>query len=58
MLNITTREGEGDFHLDCRIEGTRGEIAQELFAVLNELSKSDEELVAKALELYLTERGF
>ena len=47
MLNITTKEDVGGFHLECKIEGTRGEIAQELFAVLNELAKSDEELVGK-----------
>ena len=58
MLNIITREDKDGFHLDCKIEGTRGEIAQEVFAVLNEIAKADEELVAKALDLYLNERGF
>ena len=58
MIKINTIEDKDGFRLECEVGGMKGIIAQELAAILNELAKGDEGLVAAALDMYLDMRGF
>lgn len=58
MIKIDTIEDKNGFQLLCSVRGSGGVIAQELAAILDEMAKEHEDVVAAALEMYLDMRGF
>ena len=58
MIKIDTIEDKNGFQLLCSVRGSGSVIATELAAILNEMAKEHEEVVAAALEMYLDMRGF
>ena len=58
MINIKTIEDKDGFQLLCNVRGSGNLIATELAAILNEMAKEHENIVAAALDMYLDMRGF
>ena len=58
MIKINTIEDKDGFKLQCSFAGMKGVVVLELAAILNEIAKEREDVVAAALDMYLDMRGF
>ena len=58
MIKIETIEEKNGFKLLCIVRGSGDLVATELAAILNEMAKEHENVVAAALDMYLDMRGF